>query len=174
MAATTPLGHRTAPLATTPTKLTSERSVLTPLLGQSQHVAPHGLPVRKGPLCSCWLLSVIYPSCCCSKDQSIPLPEACSKKASHLQHARLQADQLAKPPPLQSAVPRVGSAPGCQAMYSRCLHLLDGPSQSTASDSCRQIHVRWSATRDRCQFSSVRIAEQSLNGVSCGQQSDID
>ena len=97
MAATTPLGHRTAPLATTPTKLTSERSVLTPLLGQSQHVAPHSLPVRKGPLCSCWLLSVIYPSCCCSKDQSIPLPEACSKKASHLQHARLQAHQLNKP-----------------------------------------------------------------------------
>ena len=53
--------------------------------------------MRKGPLCSCWLLSVIYPSCYCSKDQSIQLPEACSKKASHLQHARLQAHQLNKP-----------------------------------------------------------------------------
>ena len=97
LAATTPLGHRTAPLATTPTNLTSGRSVLTPLLGQSQHVAPHGLPVRKGPLCSRWLLSVIYTSCYCLKAQSIQLPEACSKKASHLQHARLQARQLAKP-----------------------------------------------------------------------------
>ena len=45
-------------------------------------MAPHGLPVRKGPLCSCWLLSEIYPSCCSSRDQSIPLPEACSKQGS--------------------------------------------------------------------------------------------
>ena len=49
LAATTPLGHRTAPLAATLNLLTSGRSILTPLLGQSQHVAPHGLPVRKGP-----------------------------------------------------------------------------------------------------------------------------
>ena len=65
-------------------------------------MASQGLPVRKGPLSSCWLLSVIYPSCSCLKDQPLPLPDACSKKVSM---QGCQADQLAKSPPLQKYSP---------------------------------------------------------------------
>ena len=105
-----------APLATTATA--AHRWVLCPA-DQRQCVALHGLPVRKGSLCSCWLLSVIALPCCCPRDRPVLLPEACGKTFSHLQHALLQADQLAKPPPLQSAIPRVEFAPGCWAVYSR-------------------------------------------------------
>ncbi len=112
-------------------------------------MASQGLPVRKGPLSSCWLLSVIYPSCSCLKDQPLPLPDACSKKVSM---QGCQADQLAKSPPLQSTVPRVRSAPGCWPLYSRCFHVVGDMSHITASDSCRQIHVQWSAIQDRLQL----------------------
>ena len=97
LAATTPLGHRTAPAATTATPADIRALHSDSLPGQSQHVALQDLPARKSHLCSCWLLSVMYASCCCSKDQRMLLPEACSMKVSHLQHAWLQADQLAKP-----------------------------------------------------------------------------
>ena len=123
--------------------------MLTPLLGQSQHVGPHGLPVRKGPLCSCWLLSVIYPSCYCSKDQSIQLPEACSKKASHLQHARLQAHQLNKP------------------STSANLRL-------TAGQCTAKVSILWVGQANlqlRTLAARSMSGVPSLNGVSCGQHS---
>ena len=89
LTATTPLGHCTTPLATTATPTHVRALHSDAPVGQSQCVAPHGLPVRKGSLCFCWLLALIESSCCCPKDQPMLLPEACSKEVSHLQQAQL-------------------------------------------------------------------------------------
>ena len=98
------------------------------------------LACEEGPLCSCCLLPVIDSSCCCSKDQHMLLPDACSEEVSMAKGC--QAGQLAKPPPLQSVVPHVGSAPGCRAVYSKYLPVVGETSHLTASCFCRQIHVQ--------------------------------
>ena len=57
-------------------------------------------------------------------------------------------DQLAKPPPLQFAVPRVGSAPGCRAFDSRNFHHIVETRHSRAWHFCRQIRVQLQCRRE--------------------------
>ena len=89
LAAATPLWPPLLHWLPLPLQLTSGRSVLTPLLDRTSVWHHMACLLRQGSPCSCWLLSVVAPSCCCHKHQPVLLLAACSTEVSHSQHAGL-------------------------------------------------------------------------------------